>query len=120
VLTIAGQTDEAVRVADRLVALYPDVETHYWVAAYAHARAGDRAGAERALSRITEFRHYVQAAVEAALGRPDSAFVALDRSVAAEEAALVEVAVDAWFAPLRADPRWAPLVARVRGPEAGG
>lgn len=120
VLAIAGQTDEAVRVADRLVALYPDVETHYWVAAYAHARAGDRAGAERALSRITEFRHYVQAAVEAALGRPDSAFVALDRSVAAEEEALVEVAVDAWFAPLRADPRWAPLVARVRGPEAGG
>ena len=120
-LAIAGQTDEAARVADRLVALSPDVESNYWIASYARARAGDRVGAEAALGRITEDANYFRTAVEAALGRPDSAFAALDRSVAADES-LVELEVDPWSAPLHGDPRWALLTSRVqvRGSEAGG
>ena len=120
-LAIAGQTDEAARVADRLVALSPDVESNYWIASYAWARAGDRVGAEAALGRITEDANYFRTAVEAALGRPDSAFAALDRSVAADES-LVELEVDPWSAPLHGDPRWALLTSRVqvRGSEAGG
>ena len=117
-LAIAGQTDEAVRVADRLVAASPDVENTYWVVSYARARAGDRGGAEAALGRITEDANYFRAAVEAALGQPDSAFAALERSVAAEEY-LVELEVDPWFAPLHGDPRWRRLTSRVRvrGPQ---
>ena len=117
-LAIAGQTDEAVAVADRLIAVSPDVETTYWVTSYVRARAGDRAGAEAALERITEDTIYFRAAVEASLGRPDSAFAALDRPVAADEY-LVELEVDPWFAPLHADPRWKRLTSRVRvrGPE---
>lgn len=118
----AGQTDEAVAVAERLVAVSPDVETTYGVVSYVRARAGDRAGAEAALGRITEDVNYSRAAVEAALGRPDSAFAALGRSVAADEGLADELEVDPWFAPLHGDPRWARLTSRVRArrPQAGG
>ena len=121
-LAMAGETAEAVAVADRAVAVAPDTEPFYWVATYARARAGDRAGAEAALARITEAQHYTRAAVETALGRPDSAFAALDRSVAASESPLVELSADPWFAPLHGDPRWSRLESRVRarGPEGGG
>ena len=113
VLAVAGQTDEAVLVADRLIERYPNVEHNYWVASYVYARAGNATAAERQLAYIKRDHHYFRAAVQAALGQPDSAFSVLGRSLAEGEY-LVELAVDPWFANLHADPRWEPFLAEVR------
>ena len=113
VLAVAGRTEEAVKVADRLLQLYPNAEQNYWVASYVYARAGDEAAAERQLDYIKQDHYYFRAAVEAALGRPDSAFTALDQSLANDEY-LLELPVDPWLAGLHSDPRWEPLLVRVQ------
>ena len=113
VLAVAGRTEEAVKVAERLLELYPNAEQNYWVASYVYARAGDEAAAERQLAYIKQDHFYFRAAVEAALGRPDAAFAALEQSLANDEY-LLELPIDPWLAGLHSDPRWEPLLVRVQ------
>jgi hypothetical protein len=54
----------------------------------------------------------VLAGVHASLGDHDRAFEALERAIAARDYWLLLVAVDPLLAPLRADPRFATIVAR--------
>jgi TolB-like protein/cytochrome c-type biogenesis protein CcmH/NrfG len=53
------------------------------------------------------------AAVYARLGKADEAFEWLDRALLERDGGVLEVRVGPWFEPLRADPRWTPLLRRI-------
>ena len=111
-LSLTNQTDEALRVIERGRDLYPTSTFLPAGAAFAYARSGRRAEAERILEDQEWNHHYITAAVETALGDPDAAFAALDQSIAAQENATAELSFDYWFTPLHSDPRWEETVAR--------
>lgn len=113
VLAIDGQTDEAIDVAERAREMYPSSDLLGNVAAYAYARAGRRNDAERVIED-GGLSDYTRAAVETALGRPDAAFAALDRSIESGSSELGELSFDPWFTPLHPDPRWPGVVERAR------
>ena len=81
--------------------------------AYVHARAGRRAEAERflKLAKTNPWEGFNIARAHVALGEPDSAFVWLDRSSWKwpHRAVRVDPALD----PIRADPRFIRLSARI-------
>lgn len=125
VLAIAGRVGKATPVIERIVASHPDLEFPHAVAGYVRARAGDRAGAERALDALphdSQLRYYLRAAVEATLGDHDAAFDALSAAVEVREGELYQAPTDPWFEPLHDDPRWDAFLRRVnfRGPRLPG
>src|SRR5436309_462541 len=81
---------------------------------YAHARNGDRAKAEQALSDLMELsgQKYVSpydfAVIHAAVGNNDEAFKWLEKAYEQRTSRLTELA-DPGFKALRADPRFQPL-----------
>jgi tetratricopeptide (TPR) repeat protein len=114
----AGEPGLAVTHLERSVALS---RRHAWGVANlacARARAGDAAGARTLLAELQERADgelvpgVVLAGVHASLGDHDRAFEALERAIAARDYWLLLVAVDPLLAPLRADPRFATIVAR--------
>ena len=88
-------------------------------AGYVHALRGERdkaRGALATLDSISKHRYVTAIApalIHAALGERDSAFAWLDRAVAERTHWLVWLALDDRWAPLRADPRFDALLARV-------
>jgi hypothetical protein len=83
---------------------------------HAKAVSGDRSGAEdlldslQRLDRIRYLPQYHLAMAHVGLGDMDAAFAALERATIDADPALVNIAVEPRFAPLRADPRYARLV----------
>ena len=117
-LAVNGRAEEAVNL------LRPWVERESWTTghlflAYAYAKAGDRENAEQQLAGSTREQFAARAAVEVAFGDEDAAFAALDQAVASSEPYLADAVVYPEYIPLHDDPRWAPLVARIRA-GAGG
>ncbi len=122
-LALAGDTDEALALLGRVRERDPDYIALDIYEAYAFARAGRRADAERALAAIPEGGpvNLIRAAVEMGLGDRDAAFAALDRAVAEREPLIEQIPTDPWFLPLHGDPRWRRFEAPidVRGPRDG-
>ena len=117
VLAAAGETEEAIPLAQRATEADPSVELLRGILAFAHAKAGHRAEAERILAGLSDsftIPHIMRASVEAALGDRDAAFEALERSLAEPEPTLIEIPTNPLFLTLRDDPRWEPLVERIR------
>jgi serine/threonine-protein kinase len=89
---------------------------------YACARAGRRADAEAAMSELEELsRHrFVDSVLVAVLWigleDKDRTFAALERSYVERSGRLVYLKVERAFDPIRSDPRFANLVARLRFP----
>jgi len=89
--------------------------------AWLRAVAGDDAGARELLARYEGWRAHhdwpewlpVLAATHAALGDADRAFRLLDRAYELRSTELLELKVEPWFDPLRGDPRFGALLARV-------
>jgi tetratricopeptide (TPR) repeat protein len=109
-----GMDEAATRAASKAVELGGrQISSFLAGLAYVHARAGRRAEAEQVLQRAkTEpWEGFSIARAYAALGEPDSAFAWLDRSSWRwpHRAVLADPALD----PLRSDPRFARLSARV-------
>ena len=86
---------------------------------YAYARAGDRPEAERILAELQALskRQYVSpystALVHLGLGDIDATFDWLEQSLALREDALVSLRVNPRLDPVRADPRFGSLLARI-------
>jgi tetratricopeptide (TPR) repeat protein len=118
-LLATGQRKEALRVLERAAgAEHPDPVAIAWLG---HARAvtGDRGAAEALLGRLSALAadRYVPpfhvALTQVALGNIDAAFEALERAAEDRDPGLANVAVDPRFAPLRQDPRYVSVVARL-------
>jgi TolB-like protein/DNA-binding SARP family transcriptional activator/Tfp pilus assembly protein PilF len=109
-----GMDDAAMRAASRAVELGGrQISSFQANLAYVHARAGRRGEATRLLERAKQdpWEGFDIARAYVALGEPDSAFAWLDRSswTWPHRAVLADPALD----PVRADPRFARLSARV-------
>jgi TolB-like protein/Tfp pilus assembly protein PilF len=83
--------------------------------AMAARRLGDAAGAQAALDQLTADKatDFQQAEIQAQWGHGDLAFQALDAAFAAGDTGLVGLKADPMLAPLRGDPRFARLLARL-------
>jgi serine/threonine-protein kinase len=84
------------------------------------ARSGDRAGAERKLAALQqEYRDaasYQYGEIYAQLGDKDRAFANLDHGFAIKDAGLQRLKTDPYMDPLRSDPRFAALMAKMAFP----
>lgn len=88
--------------------------------AFLAARAGDRAGARQLLARIKEeygaATSYQHAQIYAQLGERDRAFAELDTAVRWGDSGLAWFKLDPFLDPIRADPRYAALLRRLKFP----
>ena len=88
--------------------------------AFLAAHDGDRAAAERfrqdTVRRFGDAAHYQYAQIDAQLGNKDRAFAELDQAWAERDAGLASIKVDPFFDPLRNDPRFAAIVAKLNFP----
>ena len=91
--------------------------------AIARARMGDRAAADRALAAMTAIDDgtfgFQFAQIRAQRGELDLAFAALDQAWNARDPGLSSLLTDPFLDPLRSDPRYHALVARIGFPKKG-
>ena len=84
------------------------------------ARKSDREGANRAISNLREAYGetvtYQIAVIEAQIGAIDRAFDELEKAVTLKDPGLVGLSTDPFLDPIRKDPRYATLIARLRFP----
>jgi tetratricopeptide (TPR) repeat protein len=107
---------EALAAAERARELAPDHMLIGVAFAYAHARAGRRAEAERhilPLEALPEPPYYLIASVYAGLGEGERALALLERAVAAQEPNVADMGVDPAFAAYRDDPRLQAMLNRL-------
>jgi tetratricopeptide (TPR) repeat protein len=120
----AGRADSAFALLDQAVAKCgnPGCSPYYEVReAWLRAVAGDDAGARELLARYENWRAHpdwnewlpVLAVTHAELGDADHAFRLLDRAYELRSTELLELNFEPWFDPLRADPRFDALLARM-------
>jgi serine/threonine-protein kinase len=116
-----GQLPEAIAALERARALSDDTPDLVAATAAAYARAGRHREARDALRMLTALRTgktryvsaYALALVHTALGDRDEAFAWLDRAVEERAWGICFVDQEADLDPLRADPRFAVLTARI-------
>jgi TolB-like protein/DNA-binding winged helix-turn-helix (wHTH) protein/Flp pilus assembly protein TadD len=114
-----GDHETAVKLAKRAIELSGGSTKVIAGLGIAHARAGDRAKAERIIEELkTQPKEkYVSpqdiALIYSALGDRDNAFAWLEKAYAARSCWLIELNVDPAFRQLRDDPRFADLARRV-------
>jgi TolB-like protein/Flp pilus assembly protein TadD len=93
--------------------------------AYAHARSGERNQALReldelrALSKQTYVPSYAFAIVYAGLSEKDQAFASLEKAYEERDGSLALLKANPFWDPLRSDPRFETLVAKVFAPKNG-
>jgi tetratricopeptide (TPR) repeat protein len=114
-----GKADQALEWFQRGQKLESSVRSYDALIVRALAPLGRREEADEILSRLeAESRqHYVRSEVlamgYAAVGEFDRAFNLLERAVQARSAGLIYLHLDPGYEPLRKDPRFAELVARI-------
>jgi tetratricopeptide (TPR) repeat protein/TolB-like protein len=120
----AGRADSAFALLGQAVARCgnPGCSHYYEVReAWLRAVAGDDDGARELLARYEGWHAHhdwnewlpVLAVTHAELGDADHAFRLLDRAYALRSTELLELKVEPWFDPLRGDPRFDALLARM-------
>ena len=118
-LMLLGKPQEALTELDKLKA-------GNWIkivlTAVARARMGDRAAADRALAALIAIDDgsfgYQFGQVRAQRGEIDLAFAALDQAWNARDPGLSSLLADPFLDPLRSDPRYHALVAKIDFPKA--
>ena len=117
-LLAGNQSKEALRVLEGAADSARDLIAVAWLA-HAQANLGRRAAAldtVTTLERAADGRYlppFHLALIRVGLGDLDQAFAALARACDDREPAIANVAIDPRFGPLRADPRYADLAARL-------
>lgn len=112
----AGRTQDALDVLEAAHAAAPHSPIVIAWLAHARATAGDRTGAADRLARWHRLDRtwylppYHLALAHVGLGDADAAFAALEQAVADSDPALVYLAVEPRFEPIRPDPRFARLL----------
>ena len=115
----AGRFDEAIPTLERAVSLSNRQPSHVALLAHALALAGRRNEANALLRELEEARPgsfappVDLAAVYVALGRPGEAFKILNRGVDERDEEMMYMKVDPRYDAVRADPRFARLLARL-------
>jgi len=115
---MTGRFQEALAIKPDVVPMLANYESSQW--AVVQVLAGRPAEARRMLAELDSIRkqRYVAddafAAIYAALGETDSAFAALDRSMAEGNLGQVIEMVEPMWRPLYKDPRWAQLLVRLK------
>ena len=83
-------------------------------------KLGDRAGGQRLLNRLSEVygpsANYQYAMIHAQLGDRDRAFAELQNALSVKDPGLINLKTDAFFDPLRDDPRYAELIGKLNFP----
>ena len=111
-----GRTEDAVAVLDAAHAEASHDAMYAASLSNARALAGDAAGAAElvaGLPRLGATRYlsrYHLALAYVGVGDPDSAFAALEQAVVDSDPALIYLAVEPRFEPIRSDPRYARLL----------
>jgi serine/threonine protein kinase/Tfp pilus assembly protein PilF len=114
-----GMYREAVVETEKFLALTPGNPLALASAAYTHARSGERSQALqlldelRTLSKQTYVSSYLFALVYAGLGEKDQAFAWLEKAYEERSGSLPYLKVNPTWDPLRSDPRFEALVAKV-------
>jgi hypothetical protein len=112
-----GKMEEAVAEINKLPA---DYLFRLLSEAIVAARTGDRAASNAALRQAEKLNgdaaHFQYAEIYAQQGETDRAFAALDRAWAFRDPGLAFIKADRWVDPLRSDPRFAALLAKMNFP----
>jgi serine/threonine protein kinase/tetratricopeptide (TPR) repeat protein len=114
-----GNPEEALKHFQHGQSLKAAIRSYDALIVRALAALGQREEADAIMQRLEDeakqqyVRQEVLAMGYAAMGNGDRAFACLDRALAERSAGLVYVHIDPGFDPLRSDPRYAALVARV-------
>ena len=112
-----GKTEEAVAEINKLPV---DYLFRLLSEAIVAARTGDRAASNAALRQAEKLNgdaaHFQYAEIYAQQGETDRAFAALDRAWAFRDPGLAFIKADRWVDPLRSDPRFAALLAKMNFP----
>jgi len=114
-----GKYDEAIGLNNDVPVQSPTRWVSLYVTAYAHARAGHKAEAEKLVAEIREIgktqyiRPYYLACVYAALGDKDKAFAQLGQSLDEKDCYAPRARIDPALDPLRDDPRFAAMMKRM-------
>ncbi|HSG47381.1 MAG TPA: BTAD domain-containing putative transcriptional regulator [Longimicrobiales bacterium] len=115
-LSALDRHEEAVAAAERALSSLPDDQLYITHAAVANAAAGRSTRARELLATLESTREpsaYYLAQVHGALGDGERAFELLDRALEQRDPLLPQVGAIPAFAPLREDPRFDSLLARV-------
>ena len=84
------------------------------------ARQGNRAASDAAFKRAQQVHgdaaHYQYADIHAQRGEKDEAFASLDRAWEFRDPGLAYMKSDRWLDPIRSDPRFAALLAKMDFP----
>jgi DNA-binding winged helix-turn-helix (wHTH) protein/Tfp pilus assembly protein PilF len=116
---LQGRYDQAVAAIEKMHELSGEHPFALASLASIYALAGREADARETLNRLLgiaqqrQIRTYGFAVVYASLGEPDRAFEWLENSFRERDGHLVDLKIEAFFAPLRSDPRYADLLRRV-------
>ncbi|MEO8042476.1 MAG: tetratricopeptide repeat protein [Acidobacteriota bacterium] len=86
-----------------------------------HAKAGNLVKARASLEKLLRTKQYISPAelaiLYAALGKPEQAFVLLEKAFAEHDLQLIYLGVDPYYDSLRSDPRFVDLLRRVGLPQ---
>ena len=124
-LVLEGKSEAGIASLESAVKLSGEAPSQLAILGWALGRAGRPAEAREIVRRLDSLSRtrYVApldlAMVEIGLGDADAAFRVLDRAVEERNAWLIFLNVEPMFEPIRADPRFAKVVARVGLPAAG-
>lgn len=113
---LLGKTDAAVT---NVLKIPQDNPERIYLEALIATRRGDRARADqltRQLMRVGDSASFQLATIYAQMQDADRAFAALDAAWAGRDAALTRLRVDPLLDPIRADPRFAALMAKLTFP----
>ena len=117
---LTGRPDEAVATGERALRLDPEDPFSRAALAYAYARGGKRAEAERLLRSVPDGAYFLRSMVAVGLGRNDDALGLLEQAADVQDDYLGNVGADPVFDPLHGAPRFARLLRRLGLPTPSG
>jgi serine/threonine-protein kinase len=115
-LTFAGDSESALQTLERARSLEPRDGYVLSTLAYVFGRAGRRAEAEKTLAELRALPTVQKTELAAALmglGRTDEVLEQLEKGVAVREDYVVDLGMDPVYAPIRGEPRFQRLLARI-------